>query len=175
MNLVISLPVALILLAANVFLCLKHGHVRVDYPERTFAAKRRRNGRSVAHSSSSTQPVSSESEIIAPETPSGEHDDLTSTPKFKEAIQRSEISEEAIPPVRNPSHLNSKYVSIEFCSQSIQEVDQNSPSPTSRPPSLVSATVEAHSDNEMKVVCHSSKHSGKPNEASSSDTEVNEA
>ncbi|ORE07511.1 hypothetical protein BCV72DRAFT_326522 [Rhizopus microsporus var. microsporus] len=153
--------------SVNVFLCLKCGHVWADYPKRASAAKRHRNGRSVACSSSSTQPVSSESEITEPETSSGENDDLTSIPKFKGAIQRSEVSEEATPLARNPSHLNSKYVSVESCGQSVQEAGQNSPSPTSQPPSLVSVTVEVRSDDEMEAVSYSSEHLGKPNEASS--------
>lgn len=68
------------------FLCLKRGHVRADCPKRTFAAKRRRNGLSVARPSSSTQPVSSESEITTTETPSDEKDDSTITPKSQETI-----------------------------------------------------------------------------------------
>lgn len=98
------------------FLCLKRGHVGADCPERTPAAKWRCNGRSVTRLPSSTQFIPSDSENIITETPSGEHDDLTSIPKSKETIlvqdQHPEILEEAAPPVHSPSYLQSKYASL---------------------------------------------------------------
>ncbi|RCH88071.1 hypothetical protein CU097_010209 [Rhizopus azygosporus] len=160
------------------FLCLKRGHVRADCPKRTSAAKRRRNGRSVARPSSSTQPVSSESEITTTETPSDEKDDSTITPKSQEAIlvqdQHPEISEETDPPVHNPSHILSKYANTESSSQSTQEVNQNSPSSTSRSTSPALDTAEVYSDAEMDEAHHSFEHLEEPDEASSSDTGMNE-
>ncbi|PHZ14446.1 uncharacterized protein RHIMIDRAFT_303884 [Rhizopus microsporus ATCC 52813] len=119
-----------------------------------------------------------ESEITTTKTPSGEQDGLTITPKFQEVIlvqdQRSEISAETAPTVYNSSHLQSKFANAESFSQSTQEVDQNYLSSTSRSTSPASATAEVYSDAEMDEVHHSSEHSEKSDEASSSDSEMNE-
>ncbi|KAG1443803.1 hypothetical protein G6F55_012545 [Rhizopus delemar] len=80
------------------FLCLKRGHVRAECPERTSAAKRRRNGKPTLDRN--TSPSSASVDIV-----SNLEDTMNSI--------QVHMAEDQNLPIVNPTHQHSKYATIE--------------------------------------------------------------